>query len=258
MYLKTFLIVLVNVKKIINFSCAGIKKPVFDIISIIPNFSWRCCECIDFYKINIQKSDQVMNSIASIAATLNVLKDTSSVMNNKLEKIIKPIRLQSPSTVKSNKKQIELDARVTRSMQNQNIITAADTVTPITQPLSNSTESAKIIIGSGSIDSALRTVEPVKWIFVSRLCKDVKDDDVISYIKSKFEIDKPVLNRMNRNDDRDYVSFKIGVPVNKLEQLLDSSLWPPGVLIKEFLTYRRYHSNRFLVPRSALAEQKPN
>lgn len=249
--------------KLIHFGCAGIKKPVFDAISIIPNFSWRCGVCMDVYKILKEKNDHMSNSIDAISASLSLLNKTSAAINNNVESLLKPTPSQQSSSVKLKNKTTQtvtefatpITPILTRSKRNENNnITTASTV----QSLDNNTRidsPKKIFIGSGDLNSNLRTVEPLRWIFVSRLCKDVTDDDLMMYIKNKFVVDKPVLYCFRRNDDRDYVSFKIGIPVSKFDQMLDSSAWPPGVLIKEFLNSRRkLMNNNFLVPRSALTE----
>lgn len=244
--------------KLIHFGCAGIKKPVFDAISIIPNFSWRCGVCVDVYKILKETNDHMSNSIDAISASLSLLNKTSAAINNNVESLLKPTPSQQSSSVKLKKKTTQTDMEfatpiLTRSKRNENNnITTASTA----KSLDNNMDSPKkFFIGSGDLNSTLRTVEPLRWIFISRLCKDVTDDDLIVYIKNKFAVDKPVLYCFRRNDDRDYVSFKIGIPVSKFDQMLDSSAWPPGVLIKEFLNSRRKSmNNNFLVPRSALAE----
>lgn len=250
---------------VVHFACSGIKKPVYDVISAIPNFSWRCCDCIDVNKIKMQRNDLILNSINSITETLNALKDSSSNMNNKIEKIekiIKPMPLQSPSTLNRNSKTLNSDvpSRFTRSqLTGKSTSTLSSTESHAsTLNANNKQDTPNVIIGSGLQNSSLRTVEPLKWIFVSRLHKDIKDDDLNSFIMDKFAINEPKIVRMKRkleSNDRDYVSFKIGVPEDKFDQLLNASSWPSRILIKEFINYRPSSSNNFLVPRSAFKHQ---
>lgn len=245
---------------IIHFNCAGIKKQVYDAISQIPNFFWRCTDCIDFYNVQKLKTDKMVKAIDSINAALLTLNDASFVLNDKIDKIIKPLPLQSPSFVSQKKKIGTNDApsRNTRSNKSNEITCSSkngdsSSLLSTTSTNSNNELKKKIIIGSGTLNSTLRTVEPLKWIFISRLHKDIHDDDLIAYIKNTFNISQLKLVRMQRkmdDDNRDYISFKIGVPENYFNQILDSSSWPSGVLIKEFINYRQISSNRFLVPRS--------
>ena len=81
----------------------------------------------------------------------------------------------------------------------------------------------------------------------------MNDSDVSSYIENKFCIKDFVLTRIKQkleSENRNYASFKIGVPDYKYNEFLNSTSWPAGVLVKEFVIYHR--NKNFLVPRSAL------
>lgn len=250
-------------RNIIHAACAGIKKPIFDVISGIVNFSWRCCDCIDLQKLRKQQNERIVSSIEMLSSSIKTINETTTILNNKFESMTKPTPFQSPSIVsravtyindgptrntRSNSKQRE------KMMANVQSYNQSDNQSD-NKSQSTKNTSSQIIIGSGSAISTLRTVEPLKWIFISRLHRDVTDDDMNAYIKETFNIEGFVIVRLknNNSDTRDYVSFKIGIPDTKFNELLASSSWPVGVLIKEFIMYRK---NRFLVPRSALTQKE--
>ena len=255
--------------KIIHYGCVGIKKPVFDIISAIPNFSWHCYDCINYNNILKSQNEIFIDKIQKIADSLITLNDTSTFIKNKIDKM--PVFLNSPVVNKTNENKNENSSRITRSKQIEKDISTipASTSTNIqessdlkiddnnTNNFVNNNNTSNVIIGTNiESNNSLRVVEPSKWIFISRLHKDIVNDDLKNYILEKFKIDKVKIVRIKpRVEDVDYVSFKIGVPVNNFDLLLQPVSWPAGVLIKEFVNYQRKSSERFLIQRSALVNQ---
>lgn len=260
-------------RHLIHYVCAGLKKPAYEAISSIPNFSWRCDDCIDVFKNQNEKNEKLQKSIESISTIVNTLKETSSVINNKIDKIIKPTFHSSSTHTNSPKQPNYVPAQNTRSKQSKQIEKNSTTPITTTPTASHSVSNFSmrrvdedvpnnVIIGSDTMNSSLRTVEPLKWLFISRLYKDVSAEDVKTFIQEKFGIidGKFALVKMNPklsiDESREYVSFKLGVPNNNFEDLLNPSSWPAGVLIKEFV-YRGNKSNRrFLVSRSALIQRE--
>ena len=254
--------------KIIHYGCVGIKKPVFDAISIIPNLTWRCDDCIEFNSIRKTQNESILKTMQTITDTLKTLSDSST----NIKKIDKNSMPQNSPVVanKANKNKIENTSRMTRSKQNHDPPTIAEStstnavdessvlkiVDNNSKKSSNNTISSNIIIGT-NVNNSLRVVEPLKWIFISRLHKDIVIDDLKKYLLDKFKIDEVKIMRIKPridHDDVNYVSFKIGVLLNNFNILLEPSSWPAGVLIKEFINYQR-RSERFLMPRSALINQ---
>ena len=71
---------------------------------------------------------------------------------------------------------------------------------------------------------AARNGNSVRELFVSRVSKEVKLDDLKNYVESKGFT---VLNvkRVSDNEAKNN-SFKLTVPVSKCDKLFDSSVWP--------------------------------
>ena len=239
--------------KIIHYSCVGMKKPVFDAISTIPNFSWRCNDCMEYKNICKSQNESFMKKISDTLISLN---ETSSIIKNKIDKL--PSSLGSPVINKINKNKIEKienSARVTRSKQNEKdlqtmgaskssnaSVESSDSNTDVNNSKKNFVNNNVFIGNNNECNNSLRVVEPSKWIFISRLHKDIGNDDIKNYIMEKFKIEDVKVVRIKPRieyEDINYVSFKIGVPVKNFDQLLQPSSWPVGVLIKEFINYQR-------------------
>lgn len=108
------------------------------------------------------------------------------------------------------------------------------------------------IIGTGVSVDSLQVVEPRKTMFVSRLHKDVSEQDVLSYLKDKFNVEdvscRRIVPRLINEADRNFSSFRINVPISCVDSLLQPSSWPFGSLIKEFVNYPKKRKNNNYFP----------
>lgn len=91
----------------------------------------------------------------------------------------------------------------------------------------------EVIIGTaaGGIGS-IGAIPPRKWIFVSRLLPTVTDCEFKNYIKNNLRILDASCTRFEKNAD--YVSYKVGVPLECFEAVMKAEAWPEHLLIKEF------------------------
>ncbi|KAL9925421.1 uncharacterized protein ACN2A1_013052 isoform 1-T3 [Glossina fuscipes fuscipes] len=89
-----------------------------------------------------------------------------------------------------------------------------------------------------SNDLCLTAVPPRKAIFVSRLAPETSVDNVKSYLAAKVpsvNLKRVSIFKMAPSQSRAISSFKILVPTENSDMLLNKSLWPVGSLIKEFI-----------------------
>ena len=87
-----------------------------------------------------------------------------------------------------------------------------------------------VIIGKKS--SHLKSVSKFSWIFVSRFSTEVTITDIQEYLKNsgvqQFDCSELIMKYNT------YKSFKIGVPLTILPNVLNSDFWPVGILVKKF------------------------
>lgn len=84
----------------------------------------------------------------------------------------------------------------------------------------------------------LIVVPPRRTVFISRLSAETSVDKVKFYIKSHcadFNENDFKVFKFNSSQPRDISSFKVVVPDKSFNTLVNTSFWPQGVLVKEFI-----------------------
>lgn len=71
-------------------------------------------------------------------------------------------------------------------------------------------------------------------LFISNVCKNTNESDIIAYIKDSTQEDV-ILFKINRKTEKRYNSFKLYVPITKLELFLDNKFWPDGITFRRFV-----------------------
>lgn len=95
------------------------------------------------------------------------------------------------------------------------------------------------VVGSGPPLLDLMVAEPRKMLYLSNLDPHTSVDRISRLIHTTFGINpfscvKLVPTERDLNT-LEYVSFKMQVPVKGFEAFLDSSLWPKGIIVREFI-----------------------
>lgn len=81
----------------------------------------------------------------------------------------------------------------------------------------------------------LKIIPPKKSIFISRFAYDTSEDQINSYITNKLKCDSTILiKKFKYSQPRDITSFKITVPADLFEQILDSNFWPDNALVRKY------------------------
>lgn len=84
----------------------------------------------------------------------------------------------------------------------------------------------------------LIVVPPRRTVFISRLSAETSVDKVKFYIRShcsEFNDNDCKVFKFNSSQPRDISSFKVVVPDKIFDTLVNTSFWPQGVLVKEFI-----------------------
>lgn len=97
---------------------------------------------------------------------------------------------------------------------------------------------AEVLINNGNNPSShgeLRVVPPNKQIFISRFAFDTSADDIDFYIKSKLKQNADItVRKFTYSQPRSITSFKITVPFNIFDRVVDPSFWPNHVIVREY------------------------
>jgi hypothetical protein len=86
----------------------------------------------------------------------------------------------------------------------------------------------------------LKAVERKKFLHLWRLNKCTTEEDLKNYItKLLGEHIDMAIEKLKPRTERDYASFRIGVPESMFEKLCDSDIWPVNVEFSEWIWFRR-------------------
>ncbi len=109
----------------------------------------------------------------------------------------------------------------------------------------NTVNNIQFLTGSSDCDGLIKVVPPKKSVFISRLHKDVTEEQLQHYIKTKLDVNDAKIFKFNaRNDWSEHSSFRIMTSVDSFKILLNSASWPIGVLLKEFVYRKKSRHNK--------------
>lgn len=116
-------------------------------------------------------------------------------------------------------------------INHHNILTS---IVPSTSS-SNSTIMNHQNISTISQQRELRTITPKKTIFATRFALDTKAEEMKFYILSKISNCCQDEIRVFKINSKNRASFKIIVPENLFQQIVNPEFWPKNALIREFI-----------------------
>lgn len=80
-------------------------------------------------------------------------------------------------------------------------------------------------------------------LFINNVHKETCEKHIVSYIKSKTNVEI-TLQKIEPKQSREYNSYKMYVPKEKLSLFLDCSLWPDGITFRRFIEFSRRDLDR--------------
>lgn len=105
--------------------------------------------------------------------------------------------------------------------------------------------------GGNTSVTLLKAVERKKYLHVWRLDKSTTEDSIKEYIKdilgNNLEF---TVEMIKTKTERNYSSFKIGLPENSFEKLCNPDVWPLNVEFSEWIFFRRPTTNTSNYPRT--------
>ena len=104
-------------------------------------------------------------------------------------------------------------------------------------------KNASFVGTNASIEFPTCPKETHKWLFVSRLGKDVKAEDVQGFLTSKATGNFIVEKLTPRVPDGGYSSFKVGVPQIAETTVISPEFWPSNIFVNRFY-FKRVTNNK--------------
>lgn len=93
----------------------------------------------------------------------------------------------------------------------------------------------------------LKVIPPKKSIFISRFAYETTTDNIYNYIESKLNCNPDVLiKKFTYSEPRDITSFKLTVPNDLFDTLIDPTFWPNNTFIREYVIRNNTRSNNIV------------
>lgn len=114
------------------------------------------------------------------------------------------------------------------SADDDSMTSVRTTAEPLNEPLLDASDEFNI-----------RVVQPRRWLFVSRLhysVSDVQFKKLLSKIVNTDDVyaTQRITPKSYNGMRYDYISYKINIPGEVFDSVIESKLWPRGLLVKEF------------------------
>lgn len=238
-------------------SCINLKKAIVTFLKSCPNLQWYCDGCLpSSLNAVMQKITDCTDAVNKMTAAL--LPITQSIALNvpkpdkKLTPALAAIFRQAPSReVTPKRSRTEMEESSSKFISKQKLIFG--------------TKDAQIGEPISLPDTRRPQPQPnlnMKSIFVSRLHPRTSCEEIINYLLSiqidvtaEFKCTKLV--KLDQNlDGLRFVSFKLTVPATCFKALVDPSIWPKSVAVREF----EFHTRPFVVaslPPPAITTSSP-
>lgn len=245
---------------LIHYKCSGMPTLVNEAISEYDGLNYFCMPCrkpaVEFYRFfqgTKTRFLDVKNAVATLTenisnygklfdqfSSFDNLKSppkSSPVIRKSSRKCVKDKENPSPSQLVSN-------TNVQASKTSVTTIVTPPTPTDVLQPTnSHITIDGEIAATSGQSASEIVTnqrmlrIKPArKNIFISRFLSDTTVDEIDYYIKSKLNFGADILiKKFTYTTPRDITSFKLSVPPDLFEDMVNPNFWPDSALVREYV-----------------------
>lgn len=264
-----------------HIKCSGLSGLVAGSLSKDNGLAWRCNDCrkisITFYRF-FQANKSRFSEIQEEA---NKLCDKISQYAKMFEDFTSLDSVKSPVQISPKRKSARINNKVKLTEPSfspslpPNPESATSSVNDrgptILRKTSDSSNAVPIIncnatnsidlINSGNNCAAtgdLRVIPPRKQIFISRFAFDTSVDEIDAYIKSKIgkSVDLNV-HKFTYSQMRTITSFKLTVPFEIFNVIIDPSFWPEHVLVREYeQNVNRRPVNVAYLPKQQLTQSK--
>ncbi|KAJ2937440.1 hypothetical protein O0L34_g19348 [Tuta absoluta] len=87
---------------------------------------------------------------------------------------------------------------------------------------------------AGGFKAAISSQIP---LFINNVHKDTCENDKVSYVRNRIGV-QVTLCKIKTKQPREYNSYKMFVPKDKLTLFLDCNVWPDGITFRKFVEFR--------------------
>lgn len=91
-------------------------------------------------------------------------------------------------------------------------------------------------------EGTFRAAEKKIPMFITNVHMSTKESDITNHILNKTR-EKVALERINMKYDRGHKAYKFFILEANLPKYMNETLWPEGVIVRQFVNYKRRHMN---------------
>jgi hypothetical protein len=209
-----------------HMGCVGLNANALKTLDTFPQITWRCVDCS---KVTMQ----------TLVKKIDALVDTIAVLSSNLPKK-KTWDLNTPKPGGSGRSTRSTARGGDETPKNGNNNHKNDRIPE---------QGSRSLMGTGSGVSGLSAAGPRKWLYATYFSTTTTTDAIIGLVSSKTGCEDVKCNLLMPKSvanvtDLDYVSFKIGVKPEIYDQLYCPTLWPTGVMLREFVDRPRRFRGR--------------
>lgn len=220
---------------VVHMKCDNLNLPFIKNIQERANLFWMCDECTKLMKITRFKS--VVSSLGCVI---------SAVLENQLTGLS-----ELKAEISKTNKQVA-DVIVENNNQVAQLANMVNVATPGRAPnkerpskrFREDTDAPNVVItGTRNIGNnsalAVKPAPNLFWVYLSRFHPSVKEDAVENLVRDGLQTSEPikVVSLVKKGADlsaMNFISFKVGVPVELKDAALDPGSWPEGIVFREF------------------------
>lgn len=244
-----------NCDKHAHLKCAGISGRCFDIIQEGNGIRWSCVKCrpidVEIFKLYREIQKGFKNVGSDLLKLVDKFKYYENLFNsfktlNECDPLVEPPKTPTIISIDNTSFHTPTTSQAPTLLEiptqkNNNI--KSNTLPKTNKPPKSSTsKNSKSPQHTVTIEKPLIadpkpliTVKPKRAIFVSRFAPSTTEIDIQHYIRSKFNTSvEIVVHKFNYKFARSIISFKIIVPEDVFNQLLNTNFWPENTLVHEY------------------------
>lgn len=210
-------------KKKFHGFCVSIDAALLNAIITCPNLTWRCNSCIGT-EVKTTTTDENLEFILEKLQTMSV--DIEELKLKSAPQKTLADFFKNNETPRTGKRTFDFDCMLEAS-QNKRKHMQPEVNTPA------------LIMGIGAASTEIKTVKPLKWLYVSNLDPRTSETSVIKLISNGLKSapnEFSCVKLLPKNvPSPSFISFKIGMSDELFPKSMDPTLWPNGIAIREFI-----------------------
>jgi hypothetical protein len=209
--------------------CVSLDPHVVGVIRLSPNLTWRCNSCVaDDEKPSVNRSlNLIFEKLEAMSTDIDVLKGKSVPLKTFAGAV------RDSEFSRNGKRPLAQDSPFG---------------TPIKRKRIEKANTPALQMGVGAANDEIKTVEPLKWLYVSNLDPQTSEEAVVKLISSGLQsapTEFSCVKLLPKNVlAPTFVSFKIGMKEDLFLKSLAPQLWPSGIAFREFISRPRSFPRR--------------